>query len=210
MNSLIAQYQALSRAGKWCVLAVVGLIAYFGVIEPTLDARSRWIQRADSIEATLNEWATGGGAISSDISAVNVGRKVFGEATFPAAEAPQSQALLQRIAAVMKAHNIKNYELRQRALLLAPGPLGNAPGMNARVKRIVQGITFECTQDTLADVLADLERSKEISNVSRVNVRKTAGTGGARGSSTKGLAVAIDVETWAIDKANAPAAGGES
>lgn len=210
MSTIIDRYRSLSRAGKWAVMALAGLAGYFGVVEPTLDARAGWVQRADSLEATLEEWATGGGAIASDAKAVSLGRQIFGEAAFPSTEAGQSQALLQRLAAVMKAHGVRDYDIRERSLILPRGPLNDAPGVTGRVKRIVRDVSFECSQDVLADVIADLERSKEVASISRVFVRKTTGTGGARASSSKGLSVTIAVEAWAVDKEAGLASGSKS
>lgn len=190
-------FHKLPRAGKWGVAAAAGLLLYFVVIETAIERYNTWSSQADRNEAIIKEFTHGGPGRESDVSAVNNGKKIFGEVTFPGPEADRSQALRGRVAEVLRKNGVRDYDERGREFLLSNGPLTSAMGTGVRVKRIVRDVSFECTPDTMASILADLERSSEVSGVSRVLLRKVTGSGN-RGSSSRNVGVTLSIEAWGI------------
>ena len=71
-------------------------------------------------------------------------------------------------------------------------------GEEAAVRRIVRDVSFDCSPDTMVEVLSDLERSPDVSAVSRVFVRKLTNSGTRSSSSARNVGVTVSVETWAI------------
>lgn len=197
--NLSDRFRELPRAGRWGVVAGGVLVFYFVVVEFALDQWSRWSAQADRQQAVLTEWTSGSRARSDDEAAVFNGRRVYGPAQFPGPDADRSQSLRGRIADVLKKHGIREYDERGRDLLLGQGPLASAVGSGARVRRIVRDISFECTPETMSDILADLEGSPEVSAVSRVFIRKGVGSGSRNASANaRNVGVTMSVEAWAV------------
>lgn len=201
--SLTDRYRELPRAGRWGLWALGGLVFYFLVVEVAVERWSTWTAQASAAEARLIDWSGSSDARKADESTVMNGTRLFGQVSFPGPEAERSQALRARIAEVLKKHGIREYEERGREFLLERGPLATAVGTGSRVRRIVRDVTFEATPDTMTLILADLERTPEVSGVSGVSIRKTTGSGN-RGGSSRNLSIRIAVETWGLAREAAP------
>jgi hypothetical protein len=208
-SGLIGKYRQLPRAGKWGVLAAGGLVFYFLVVEVALDRWSKWSALADQREAVLRDWTGNSAAREADESTVMNGARVFGASAFPGPEAERSRALRSAIAATLQKYGVREYDERGREALLKSDALGSVIGPGTRIKRLVRDVSFEATPDAVTQIVADLEKSPDVSAVSRVYVRKTTGSGN-RGSSSKNVNVTIAVEAWGVgrDSTAAPAASG--
>lgn len=197
--TLLDRFRELPRASRWGLAAGGFLLFYFVVVEFALDRWNRWSAQADRQQAVLREWTEGSRARTDDETAVFNGRRVYGPAQFPGPDAERSQALRARVADVLKKHGVREYDERGRDLLLGNGPLAGAVGSGARVRRVVRDISFDCTPETMTDILADLEASPEVSAVSRVFVRKLTGSGTRNASgAARNVGVTMSVETWAL------------
>jgi hypothetical protein len=214
-SGLIGTYRGLSRAGKWGVWALGGLAFYFLVVEVALDRWSAWSGAADQREAVLRDWTGNSAAREADENTVMNGTRVFGVAGFPGPEGERSQALRSAIAATLQKHGVREYDERGREAILKSDALAAAVGSGTRIKRIVRDVTFEASPDTMTQIVADLEKSADVSAVSRVFVRKTTGSGN-RGASTKNLNITLSIEAWGVARdaagsaapANGQASGG--
>ena len=196
--SLADSFRQLPRAGRWGVAAVAFLAFYFLVVEVALERWNSFSAQADSKEALLRDWTGGSEKRLADENAVANGRRLYGNANFPGPEGERSQALRARVADVLKKHGVRDYNERDRELLLGNGPLSAAVGAGTRVRRIVRDVSFDCSPETMVEVLADLERTPEVSAVSRVFVRKLTSSGTRANSSARNVGVTISVEAWAI------------
>ena len=105
--SIVAKYNALPRAAKWGVLACAALVAYFGVVEPALNAMNRWISRADTMERELAAFAREREARKGADDAAARGVTQYGIVDAPGDPAERSAAFNRRIAQVLEAEGIK-------------------------------------------------------------------------------------------------------
>ena len=213
MNALKAWFASLPRAGRWSVLALVGLVAYFGIAEPLIDRWNVWSLKADSTEAELRKWVEDASARKQAAERVELGVRTFGTVNSPTTLAQASQALLDRIGKVAKARNVSEFEVAERGLDLQRGPLSATLPRGMKVRKIIRQVSFVASPDTVAGVLSDLEKSPEVSSVSRVFVQNAQATGGARSSSTttgRVVRATLSVETWALVSDDRRAEGGAS
>ncbi len=200
MTGLPRWFQGLPRAGQWLVMLGVLLVGYFGIVEPVLDATASARARVETLRAAIRSGVDGAGGAKSDRDAVELGARLYGEVRLPGEEKAGSEALSKRVADVLRAHGVREYTQADRRLTLPAGPLTREVGAEHRVERIVKDIQFEASPDALASVLADLERSPEVSAVSRIQFRKAGSGSGGRGASAKVLRANMAVESWVLVK----------
>lgn len=200
MTRLLRWFHGLPRAGQWLVLLGVSLVGYFAVVEPVLDATATARGRVETLRSAIRVGLEGAGGAKSDREAVELGARLFGDARFPGEEKAGSEALSKRVADVLRSHGVREYTQADRRLTLTTGTLTREVGAEHRVERIVKDIQFEASPDALAAVLADLERSPEVSAISRLQFRKAGSGAGGRGASAKVLRANMAVETWVTVK----------
>lgn len=204
MKGLIARFAALPRAARWLVLGGVAIAAYFAVVEPVLDATAKldaaYALKLARLEAAARDHATD----SSVESDVKLGVQRYGLVSMPGAPKDRSEAVNRRIAQVLMAHSVrdvtttvKETPLSGNTLARELGPSGDG-GVELRVDRLVTELQFEASPEAVAAVVADLERSPEITTVSRVQLRKAAAGGGSgsKSSSSRLVKAVVAAEAW--------------
>lgn len=215
MKGLIARFAAMPRAARWLILGGVGIGAYFALVEPVLDATAKLNAACASRLARLETAARDHPTDSSVESDVKLGVQRYGLVSMPGAPKDRSEALNRRIAQVLMAHSVrdvtttvKETPLSGNALAreLSAGGSGGAAsaesGSDIRVDRLVTELQFEASPETVAAVVADLEKSPEIATVSRLQVRKAVASGGggggngSKGSSSRLVKAVIAAEAW--------------
>ena len=204
MKTLLEQFERLPRVGKWSIAGVGALGLYFGGFEPSVDQAANLSSRADTTESALLEWTGGSSTRKGDVDTVSHGIQLFGAVEPPGPESERSQLLLSRLSEVLKSHKVSEYTVRERSLTLKQGPLTALTPAHARIKRVVRDVAFECSQDTLPLIVADLEKSSEVSAVSRLYVLKTSSTSRRDSSPARSLTVTLSVETWGVAREGAP------
>lgn len=200
--SLVARFNSLPRAFRWLLVfgAVIG--AYFLAVEPAMDATLRMDSASDTLEARLR------GASSSDQGFVAASGQVengvqrFGLINLPVESAAGSEAFNQRVAEVLKSHGVRDSTASDREVPVASGPLTLAyTADNMRLDRLVKDIQFETTPETVAKVIADLERSPEVVALSRVQINKLQS---GRGVPAGTVRANLTVEAWKLSRKGRP------
>lgn len=207
MKRLTARYASLPRAARWLLLGGVAIAAYFAVVEPVLDATARLNAECSAKMARLDSAARDRAADGSVESDVKLGVQRYGMVAMPGAGKDRSEALNRRIAQVLMAHSVRDVTTTVKETPLSGSTLARELGTSGdggtdlRVDRLVTELQFEASPETVAAVVADLERSPEITAVSRLQLRKAAGgTGGggngAKVASSRLVKAVVAAEAW--------------
>ncbi len=180
-------YRGLPRAGRWGLCALAGLLAYFAVVEPVVDKTSTLNSRAQSRARAIAEVRSGGAAAAADL-----GLRQFGVVEPPGDPRERAVAFDRRVLEVLDRHTVARHTSTTRTVPMTPGPLLTALATtNQKVDRRIREIQFEATPETLAAVIADLERSPEVAAVSRVQIRKSEEGG-------RTLRATVSAEAWTL------------
>lgn len=193
--SLIASYRNLPRAGQWGVLACVGLIAYFAVIEPSVEFMGDLSRKADLRTEELASFSREGQTGERARANVAVGIAHFGEVAGPGDSDRRVEAFNRTVADILAGHGVKDTKATGRRSSMSKGPLLTALGTGAAVSREFSDLQFEATPEQVTGIIADLENAPEVAGVSRVQLRRVEGDSGARL-----LRVNLSVETWVIQR----------
>lgn len=191
---LKARFNALPRAARWLTWFVIGMIAYFVIIEPvlTLTAEARGSaadarDRVAALELRLNSLERAQGDLATGITDLG--------AIMPLGEQDAQTALLRsRITSILVDRGFTAWDLTQarpsqvprNALDSAAVPFGR------EVLRVGFDLTLEGSPDAVLGVLADLEQAPEVTLVRQTNLRRVERDG--RGF----LSVIISPEVWVL------------
>jgi hypothetical protein len=180
-------YRDLPRAARWGLCALAALLAYFVVVEPVVDKTSTLNSRAQARAKAIAEVRSGGGAGAADL-----GLRQFGVVEPPGDARERAVALDRRVLEVLEKHSVEKHTSTTKTAPLASGPLLTALATaNQKVDRRIREIQFEATPETLAAVIADLERAPEVAAVSRVQIRKSDDGG-------RTLRATVAAEAWTL------------
>ena len=189
-SSLKAKFAALPRAGKWGVLFVAFLVAYFGIIEPYVAALGTFNSEADRIETKLRERASLKGKLTNNAAVIDAGINAFGIPELPKIE-DRSSALTRKLDSVMAGKNVTEKRRLTRDNL---PPL--TLGASTTIKRVGIELLIECETPELLAIIRELELAPEVSAVSRVDVRRISEVNYKTGGGL--LAVSLVVEMWSV------------
>jgi hypothetical protein len=188
MNAIMAWYREQQRAVRWSIWAAVGLVAYFGILEPVVDASLRASREADLREAALNRLAES----AADWEAEALAVRKFGRMELPADTNTRTLRLNRAVTAVLEAHGVRRHTSSTKMTSMEQGPLQAAVPATDQVWRFVREIQFEASPEVVASILADLERSPDISCISRVQLRR----GGEANRGDRVVRATVAVEAW--------------
>lgn len=192
MTRVVEMYRSLPRAGRWAALALAGLVAYFAAVEPAVDLTMSLSARADARADAIAEVRSG----PKGEDAVTLGLRRFGRVEGPGDPRERGVAFNRRVLEVLEKHGVRNHTSTMRTAPLGRGPLLTAlEPAGQRVDRLIREVKFEGPPETVAAVVADLERSPEVASVPRVQVRK-AGTG-------RSVQATVDAEAWVLTQRSA-------
>jgi hypothetical protein len=105
----------------------------------------------------------------------------------------RADAFNRRINEVLKSRGVTDHTGTTRTISLATGPVNTAlDASGQRVDRFIRELQFEADPETLASVLADLDRSPEVAAISKVQARKAEEGGGRL------LRATVSVEAWVL------------
>jgi hypothetical protein len=194
VNQLIQRWNQLPRAARWLLAAAGAFLAYFAVVEPALDLTNRLSTRADTYAATLANFAASDGPQKRALATLGLGTRQFGELEFLGEESTRPVAFNRAVDKVLETHRVSNTKSRTKKAPLGAGPLATKVGNDKRIERIVRDIEFDATPETIAAVVADLERSPVVATVSRVQVRQIE----ARDTGERHVHAVITAEAWIV------------
>lgn len=205
MNALINRYNALPRAGKWLTWLVAVIVAYFGVIEPSLVATQAARARADALAAGLEKERALTSADSDQGRILESGRRSFGEPMLPEDALNKPEALHTLVDRILETHRVSSRVKNERRIRIAGDEaiklLGPLAGSSA-VERLILEVSFEASPEVVSAVLADLEKAKEVATIGRIDIRRqeSGGRGSAPASGSKILKATISPESWVLTR----------
>jgi hypothetical protein len=197
-TNLVNRFLALPRAMQWALLAIAGMLL-FVTWDRGINPISDWVSRKSSgIEQQVRE-VRASRQISGDFQRMEPLVVSLGPVQAPRSEAAGSAAFTTLVNDLMKKHGItdQNFNLRQR---------GNLPKnalteilQGKRAERLTADLKFSAKPEVAVAILADLESSPDIEQISQVRLTKdqngkvkaayvleawvTAGQGAAPGAS---------------------------
>ncbi len=201
-------YARLPRSGRWLVWLGVVVAGYFGVVEPVMNRRAALAAEAGRIEAVLKAKAEARTRVAESERVVQESAKFFGRPALPAASVDGSAMFEARINQVFAANKVSPRITYRDPIALAgerPGAL--VSGATQRLDRLVVELSFETDVVTLVNLLKDLEHAREITAVSKVNLRKQPAPSKKPGDAGP-LMVSLTAEAWAIGTASGSGGGG--
>jgi hypothetical protein len=193
MNTLLARYAALPRAARWGIWGGLAIILYFAAVEPIVNEAAALHAKAADMAAKLvsldREAQTGQARVVATAAAK------FGMPALPGDSDRTTAVFNTKVGGVLKQHGISKYSDLLRMQPMSQGPLTHSVGADDRVERSVAEIQFDATPEVVAAVVADLERTPEVSAVSRVQLGRADKDGGSRT-----LRATLAVEAWVITR----------
>ena len=214
MNALLLKYNSLPRAGKWLVWALAVIVAYFGVVEPVLNATNAARARADTLAAGLDKERALTSPDSDQGRILENGRRSFGEPYLPEDPNNRPEALHSLVDTILEKRGVSSRVKSERRIRIAGdeavkllGPLA----ASSVVERLILDVTFEAAPDTIVAILADLEQAKEVAAVSRVEIRRLdtgGGRSGAPASNAKIVKATLSPEAWIVTRSTGLASAG--
>ena len=170
-TNLVNRFLALPRAMQWALLAIAGMVLLviwdYG-INPVSDLVSR---KSSEIEQKVSE-VRASRQISGDFKRMEPLVVSLGPVQAPRSEAAGSAAFTTLVNDLMKKHGItdQNFNLRQR---------GNLPKnalteilQGKRAERLTADLKFSAKPEVAVAILADLESSPDIEQISQVRLTK--------------------------------------
>lgn len=208
MNALLDAYLRMPRAGRWLVLFAVFVGAYLLVIEPVLDATNAARTRADNLESALRRERQLLAPESDTGRMLELGMENFGLPRHPAEPGARPEALQRTVNAVLIKHGVTNATYSERSAAIRSDDAVGVVGLGNRLDRYVLDVSFDAEPSVVVAILSDLERSRDVTAVSRVRIDKSGAGRSRSGQSGAGRDVraSIAVETWIA----APDASGSS
>jgi hypothetical protein len=183
---------------RWAVLASLFVGAYFGAIEPALGAMARWNARADAKEVSLTKFDNDRRARQNMDNAATLGVTRFGLVEPPGDASDRGLALNRKVNTILEENGIKRPTMTTRQVLLpANSALARHLGSDFRVERVINDIVFDAEPEQIAKVIADLERSSEVSSISRVQIKQVAGDAA---ETSRLVRATLAVEAWQYKK----------
>lgn len=215
MTKLFDKFAALPRSMKWLVVFLVVLVGYFVIVEPVLDATNRMNQKADSLAAGLKKEADLLSPESPDGRRLADGRRLFGEPMLPGDPAHRPEAVHDAVDRILEKHGVTKRTKNERRVAFRGDELaalmgGAAAGTQQAAERLILDIPFEATPETVTAIVSELEQAKEITLVSKVEMRRPDAGRDARSGTPvatgKTLKVTVSLEAWILTS-GAPGGG---
>lgn len=194
MSSIRTRYAGLPRAAKWAIWGGGFIGAYFLVVEPLMDYSARISVRADDLRADLESRISELKRRDDVLLEIRERTAWFGPVHVPGDPSAMQSALRDRIDQVFKDKNVPSgWSLDRRTEgRVSREAMSGALDADEELHRLEMELKFECDPDLALEVIAELERSPEVTSVPRVVLRRS--TEGRRVQAT------VSVEAWAIQQ----------
>lgn len=196
MTSVIDRFRILPRAARWAALGGGVILAYFVVVEPTLDSMNKFSSRADAKEAMLASHAKSAETLRNAAETIEKGVRQYGRVDMPGDPEQRPLEFNRVVDEVLKKHGVLEQTSTSRVAPFGQGPLMGKFGQEFRIDRMLKDINFTAEAPVAAAVLADLERSPVVATVSRVQIRQAE----TRDRGNPLVRVSLTVEAWLLVK----------
>lgn len=187
---LLGRYQRLPRSGRWLLLGVLGLGAYFLVIEPLIDATLEASGKADAMAAQIRAVRAMETRAQGDQQVIALGSRLHGPIELPGPRSERATALNRAVDRALREAGVSGARTQTTEQSLADGPATRHYGGRGSLVRLVSTLSFDASPEAFSQVLGALEADPDVAGVTRVSVRR-ADDGGRRVSAT------LTVEAWA-------------
>jgi hypothetical protein len=191
MSRYVEAISRLPRAAKWVLGALLVVVAYFAVIERTMDLINTFSGKADVSEGTLKKYAASNEPQKRALESLKVGFRTFGDVDFPADQTTRSGAFNSAVDKILKEQKV-SAKSRTKNAPLGAGPLNAKVGPEQRIERMVRDIEFDATPEAVDAIVAALERSPVVATVSKVQIRTIE----TKDKSARQVHATITAEAW--------------
>jgi hypothetical protein len=205
-SKLGASWKSIPRAAKWLVGLVLFLLSYFLVIEPAVTHAAKWNDDAAALQRTLSDRAAKKGNIENNAADLDRAMVALGRPKPPEKRSDPVAALDRAVRRVLSNHSVTP----KRSVNKAPEPVfrakdtsrldRSASELAGKLDRYAIELSLECDTVTLLAVLKDMEKSPDITGVSRLSVRRIVENTGPKApkSEVSMLSVTLAPELWVI------------
>ena len=195
MNGLVQRWNALSRAAKWVVLAAIGMVLYFVVVEPV----SKWANdrggEASITAQTLKELREQAQGRSQATTELRASARVFVEVLPPGDLNERVQSVSSRIDEILRTNKAGDVDFSTRS----PASLGSRTLPNyvddpatQELQRVAFDISFTGTPERAIEIVRQLEKVPEITLISDIRLKRID----ARGARL--VQVDLNPEVWGV------------
>lgn len=175
MKKLRERFARLPRAMRWLVLAAVCFGVIWGIIFPTLDAIDRFNRRANYALNQLTSLQQQAERRAQADNRIARGTINFGEVDLPTQGGGKSNELFTRISEILKNHEIARPNVtaqRPIPIKLDPDTQETLAGSNRELQRVIFDIRIEGAPEAIAGVIADLEKTPQVTSISQIVLRR--------------------------------------
>lgn len=177
-KSSFAKFMALPRAARWGLVAAALTGLYFLAEWAIIDPTNRMNAEADAAAVTVERAVDQASRRADADSTIALAVSKFGEVALPGDFQTVTADLDNAVQEVFKGRGIEPGRSNKRK----PAPLGRdvMAGVlpaNKEAQRLGIEVTFECAQELVGALIADLERSPSITTVSEINIKTLADKG---------------------------------
>ncbi len=192
-NPTLAQIRSLPTAGRYGVIALAILAAYFAVDSWSWSWARAWDLEADRIQKILSDSAK----ITANSSGTpSIGPETFGPVLPIGSESEGAQSMATAVVEIVKKYSTTNFSYdAQRASTRLSGVSANGE----KIAKVSGELQFECSADVFSKIVADIESSPAIESISSIRLQ--------RKEVEKKLNVRMTVDTWVIPGKSATAGG---
>ena len=183
-NPTLARIRSLPPVGRYGVIALAILAAYFAIDSWSWSWARSWNAQADRIEQILSD--------SAEISANSAGAALIGPETFGpvlplGSESEGAQSMAMAVVGIGKKYSTSNFSYdAQRASTRLTG----ASTSGEKIAKVSGELQFECSPDVFSKIIADIESSPAIESISSIRLQHK--------EAEKKLAVRMTIDTWVI------------
>lgn len=189
-------FAGLPRAARWGIVFGAFVLAYFFAIEPAIDRMNKWNAQSDVLTAALKNYGAQEAELRAASDAIKLGQRQFGDVALPGDARARADEFRDAISRILDARGVDQRTISARSGSFTQGPLVDHVKGVSRVEKQIADVSFLATPETLAGVLADLERERFVTSVRRVSVRQSEG----KDKVDRLLRVALELETWTMSK----------
>lgn len=213
MKELWRKIAELPRVAKWLIAFGIVLGLWFWAVVPVLNKTEQFAIAADDMESKLRLLGTYESEESETARVVKNGMKAFGRPRLPSDSQSTELGIQRAVGEVLDDHGVDERNMTERN-----GSLGGdfeadlaIDSAFYRVERAIVEVTFETTQETVVQIIADLERSPAVSAITRIKIDKSTAswsTPDGEEQSERKVRATIAAEAWVRVKKSGT--GGES
>lgn len=198
MASLVESWRRLPRAARWAVLAGVGVLGYFYGVEKLLDRMNKLNQSSQILSVDLQRLDQEREKRRRDDDFTEEAIARFGLVSQPDEEGAASQRFNESVTKILGDLGITKIEKSLRPATTLTGRLNDvikSAKKEGGLESVTMELSFEAPTETIAEFLAALERTPEVTTIPRLQIRSL-------GSEKAGrlMRATITAEAWQLKK----------